>query len=316
MKKTLITLCIIFCSVLTYALDTEGIDLNIRFYEQKIYFLGDQIKIKTAIKNNSSAPFRFKMADNRFFNLDFEVKTSLNQQFNHANQYIQKTSTNQVVHYRELSLEPGEEYAFVAILTDYTNITKAGEFTVQALFFPELLAAAKTGSLRSNILTLYLNPQVTEPEIRAKLEEETGRILAREALPPDQVVTYTIKARQLGEWEKFFLYIDLEGLLFKDEAEERKYMAMTEDGKKARLKEFKTELMQEKLHEDILTIPDTFQILETYYTPLQGWVKVTEKFKQTDFTRVKEYTYYLKKIDKYWIIYDYSIVPKEFEANQ
>jgi hypothetical protein len=34
---------------------------------------------------------------------------------------------------------------------------------------------------------------------------------------------------------------------------------------------------------------------------------VLEKFKYPDYTELKQYTYLLKRSDRYWIIYDYEI---------
>ena len=45
-------------------------DFNIRFFDQKVYFLGDAIQIEAVVTNNGTDTMRFKVADNRFFNLD------------------------------------------------------------------------------------------------------------------------------------------------------------------------------------------------------------------------------------------------------
>jgi len=38
---------------------------NIRFYDQKVYFLGDPIQVEVVIANNGTDTLRFKVSDNR-----------------------------------------------------------------------------------------------------------------------------------------------------------------------------------------------------------------------------------------------------------
>ena len=82
---------LIFCALLSFmslipALAIEGVHVFIRFYNKKIYYLSktDDIKVKVSVVNRSLEPFRFKVADDKIFNLDFEVKTPGNIALEHA----------------------------------------------------------------------------------------------------------------------------------------------------------------------------------------------------------------------------------------
>ncbi len=51
---------------------------SIRFSEKKVYFLGDEILVEALIENTGASTLRFKVAENRVFNLDFDVRTPTN----------------------------------------------------------------------------------------------------------------------------------------------------------------------------------------------------------------------------------------------
>ena len=76
------------------------------------------------------------MADNRFFNLDFDVRTTTNLALAHARQFTTERNSDQPVFFREVSLEPGEKYGIVVDLTRYAEFTEPGLFVLQAHVLP------------------------------------------------------------------------------------------------------------------------------------------------------------------------------------
>jgi hypothetical protein len=117
-----------------------------------------------------------------------------------------------------------------------------------------------------------------------------------------------LNARQRSQWEKFFLYLDLESLYLRNPQRAARYKKLSQIEREEMLENYKTELMQEKVEQEILVIPRNFEILETMYTPVRGSVIVLEYFDYRDYTEKKRYTYYVKKKDKYWLIVDYTLV--------
>lgn len=51
---------------------------------------------------------------------------------------IRKRTTNQTVYFREISLEPGEEYSFRENLKEYLEIKDPSIYYVELRFYPEL----------------------------------------------------------------------------------------------------------------------------------------------------------------------------------
>jgi len=299
MKRIAVLLLLVLIARESFSADAEGVDFHIRFYEKRIYYLGDSehpVSLEAVLTNNSSRPFRFKMAENRMFNFDFEVRTPTNILLDHSQVFTRSRTANQPVLYREISLEPGEKYGVVVSLNEFIEIPKAGLYTVQAVFHPELNLHGPGGELRSNALTLDIRPAIVLEEERARIEAETGKLIQRQTLPPDEVVDYMLGARQKSQWEKFFLYLDLEA------------RRMSEENRRVALDRYKEQLRSQTVDVDILVIPASYEIVQTSYTPFEGRVTVIEKFQYRDYTEVKRYTYSLERRDTIWVLTDYEII--------
>jgi hypothetical protein len=280
---------------------------SIRYSEEKVYFLGDSINVKLNIQNDTPDIQRFQVADNRYFNLDFDVRTTTNLPVAHAKDFTTGRNSDQPVLYREIALRPGENYSIVEDLTKYVAFTDPGLYVVQAMFYPTLFRGPGSALVESNRLTLDIKPPMMGVEERARVEAETGALIARAALPPDEVVSYTISARQKSQWERFFLYLDLESLLRRNPERDRVFRRSTEVAQRLMINQFRQELMQSQIEQDIGIIPTSFEVQKTTYDASEATVEVLERFKYPDYTEVKQYTYLLKKSDRYWIIYDYEI---------
>jgi hypothetical protein len=158
-----------------------------------------------------------------------------------------------------------------------------------------------------------VKPALLTAEERSLVQAETGAMLARAALPPDEVVTWTIGARQKSQWERFFLYLDLESLMRKNPDQDRKFLKSTETAQREMVDQFRQQLRQMTIQQDISVIPTSFLVLKTSYDSSEATVQVLEKFKNTGYTDRKQFTYLLKKSDRYWMIYNYEIRNLETE---
>ncbi len=312
MKKSILIqlLLLLVCSIL-FATNPQGIIFSLRFFEKTIYYLGDSdypIRFEATIINNSPQSYRFKIANNRVSNYNFNVITPTNISLGPAAEYTIAKNSNQPLYYREITLEPGEKYGIVIKLTDFIEFKQPGLYSVQCIFYPELFTAEKSPLLKSNKLSLNIRPPVETPEERLLIEQETGRMLEREKMAPDDVVDYTIRARQRGQWEKFFLYMDLESLYRRDPKRESRYRRQSEEEQRRLLSQFRKKLQKEVVDRDILLVPSSFEILKTSYTLYEATVIVKTKYKFPDFTEVKQYTYYLTRKDRFWLITGYDII--------
>jgi hypothetical protein len=310
-----------------------GIDFSIRYYDKRVYYLEqDPILIQVTVKNNSLYTYRFKLADERAFSVDFDVRTNSNRVVDAADILVRKRSQSQQVYFREISVETGESFSFVEDLKDYAALTQSGAYVVQARIYPELYHTVKTGTsgvwssgtsgvragetiaaagmiLESNRLMLTVRPPlIPGPDgIPLELDVETNAVLVREKLPPDEVVSYLLTARQKSQWEKFFLYLDLEAMLARDAFRRRQYNAESEEGRRRMIARYRQDMQNSVIDGDISLIPMNFAIERTVYNGQTGTVTALEYFRVGNYTEKKRYTWYLEKKDDIWTIVDYSV---------
>jgi hypothetical protein len=306
--------------------EESGIAFNIRYFDKRVYYLEqDPILVQITLANNGPYTFRFKLADERAFSVDFDVRTNANRAVEAADLLVRKRSQSQQVYFREISVEAGESFSFVEDLKDYAALTQSGTYVVQARIYPELYQAVLSETagispgrtlaaigqpLESNRLTLSIRPRlIPGPDgIPLELDVETNAVLVREKLPPDEVVNYLLTARQKSQWEKFFLYLDLQAMLSRDAYRRRQYNAESEEGRRRMLARYRHDLQNAVLDENISLIPMDFIIERTVYNARTGTVTVLEYFRIGNYTEKKRYTWYLEKKDDIWTIIDYSVV--------
>jgi len=302
-----------------------GIDFSIRFFDRRIYYVETApIYVQVTVTNNSPSTYRFKLADERAFSIDFDARTISNRPLDQADLLIRKRTQSQQVFFREIAVETGESFSFVEDLRDYVSIKEPGSMVIRARMYPELyrpnvvVAAAVSGTplsitpveiLESQRINLNVRPAIiTDPEgIPLEMDVATGATLVRERLAPDQVVEYMLSARQKSQWERFFLYLDLETMLSRDSLRRRRWIAESEEGRRRMVKLFREELQAEAIDGSISLIPSSFTIQRTEYSNTEGTVVVLQKFSNHRVTEVKQYTYFLRMSDNIWTIIDYRV---------
>jgi hypothetical protein len=295
-----------------YAVESPGtVDFSIRFYDRRVYYVeSDPIFVQITITNNSPAPYRFKLADDRAFSVDFDIRTMSNRPLQQADSLIKKRTVNSQVFFREVAIESGESFSFVENICDYISFGQTGSFRVKAKIYPELFRSAGASSvIESNYLSMTLRPAIIKgPDgIPIEMDVATGAVLVKQKLPPDEVVAYMITARQESQWEKFFLYLDLEAMLRKDALQGRKFNAENEEGRRRMLNAYKQNLQSAVIDGDIVTIPNSFNIMKTQYNNDTGSVVVLQRYRYPNYTELREYTYWLEKKDNFWVIVNYSV---------
>lgn len=289
--------------------DSNNVSLQIQEAERRIYTVDTPVVLQINLKNESADPYLFELAGNKLFNLKLEVTNLYNEAIPASEEYIRERGSNQQVYYRELRLLPGEEFSFYSDLSSYVKVPEPGIYFVKADFMPHL---GQKASLSSNTLTLYIQPSGADNSTGTeRIAFEKRQVLQREQLPPDRIVFYTIQARQKEEWEKFFLYLDVEQLLLQNSLQAARYRHSSEEERVNMVNTYRELLENEVVDEDILLQPSDFRILKTEYTPEKAEVLVEEDFSYPGFTETRRYMYYLHRPEGYWIIYNYQVMGQE-----
>jgi len=303
------------------ALDTPArgeVEFNIRFFDRRIYYVeSDPIYVQITITNNSPYPYRFKLADDRVFSVDFDIRTMQNRTLPQADSLIRKRTQYNQIFFREIAIESGESFSFVEDLRDYVSFQNSGSFRVSAKVYPELYKSTIVAAMESNSLSLTLRPaSIQGPDgIPLEMDVATGAVLVRQQLPPDEVVAYMLTARQQSQWERFFLYLDLEAMLSRDALQKRRWLAENEEGRRRMISEYRMNLQNALIDGDISVIPTSFEILKTVYNNNEGTVTALLRFRNRNYTELRRYTYLLEKRDIFWIIVNYSVESLGTEAN-
>jgi len=309
----IITFLSIFChSIFAQNLTNQnnGIDVSIKYYNKTVYYPESSeenpIYVHITIANNGTEPFRFKLADDRMFSIDFNAFNVKNKSLPQQENLISKRTTSQTVYFREISIESGEEYSFIENLKDYIVIEDTGIYYFDLKFYPELYKN-KLNFIKSNRLTLDVRPSPDIAVAMLPTNVATSAVLTPEAISPDKVIEQTIIARQRELWDQFFLYMDVEQMFTRDAARDRKYRTASADERTRMIANYKADLMLSKIDNDIVSIPERFSIERTTYSQTEGTVTVIQWFKYDTFTEKKRYEYFLRKRDGIWLIYDYRV---------
>ena len=297
------------------ALEQRGeVEFSIRFFDRQIYYVQtNPIYVQITITNNSPWPYRFKLADDRAFSIDFDIRTMTNRQMPQSELLLRKRTTTNNVYFREISLESGESFSFTENLSEYVTFEQSGSFRVRAFIYPELYRSVQTAvnaaPIETNYLSLTLRPSLLPAYdgIPLEMDTATGAVLVRQQLPPDQIVSYMLTARQQSQWERFFLYLDIETMIQRDAALRRRYLAENETGRRQMAAEYRRNLQLSVVDGDISMIPTSFDILRTVYSVDEGTVTVMQRYRFSNYTQLRQYTYYFKKQNDYWVIVDYSV---------
>lgn len=289
----------------------DDMSVSIKYYDRTMYYPGNPdtnpVFVHISIKNNSARTMRFKLADDRMFSVDFYGYTIKNLQIPQTENVIRKRTTNQTVYFREISLETGEEYSFVENLKDYIEISEPSVYYVELKFYPELYKS-KYLSVTSNRLSLEICPSPSAASSAVlPVKNKSAELLKPEEISPDKVVEQTIIARQKSLWDQYFLYLDIEAMLQRNAPAKRKYISSSAEERARMLKNYRADLMQSRIDNDIVAVPEKFEIERTVYSKTEGTVTVTEWFRYPNYHEKKSYVYKVRQREGIWQIYDYTV---------
>jgi hypothetical protein len=190
-------------------------------------------------------------------------------------------------------------------------------YTVQARFYSGLQRYDVGAAVQSYPMSLQVRPGTT-PVIRREQRVATivEERLRREDLSPDQVVSYTLSALQSQNWERCFLYLNLERLYRSVPTRNNSYIRLSEQEQLDTLSSYRRELEDRASGnaEQLVIVPDEFEILQTSYTPTSGTVRVMMYFDMRTFRERREYVYDLERRNGYWEIVDYTVMSLSNEA--
>lgn len=306
MKKTIL---FILCALFTISAYSQPISVNIEFTHPRIFRMNEDIYIDVKLSNKEETPYSSLMAQDKRYSFDFELTSLQNKQQKHSAEYSNFFNRVQPVFHSVVRLDENEGYTYRVLLNDYFDMNITGQYILRCIYYPEMKLGKTCNEqiIKSNSITLNIRPTDSDERIiQEQIAAEHEKFLVMERKAPDEVVDYMLRARINGEWEKFFLYIDLDKMICSDITFGKRYKKADSDKQQEILKEYKEYLKKDKINE-ISYLPCKFEIIKTEYTAGSGKVDAFVMFKEHDYIDKKYYTYYLKKQDDKWKITNYTV---------
>ncbi|AAX17126.1 hypothetical protein [Borrelia hermsii] len=308
-RKLLFVISLMVVPFMLFPRDYKGLDFKIKFFNQSIYRVDSNVSIEVSLSNLSDDLLTLEVGDINTFGFDFDVTDTTNIKVKRSLEYVKDRSKNVAIPVRTLSLRPNERFSVMMSLNQFVQFDKDGVYFVRGKFFPDISDSQKC--IESNVITLFLKPKMDDVAEKFNFSNlssnrEVQSVLKRENLSPDKVIEYLFSALRLGEREKFFLYIDIESLILNDQNKSYLYKQELRSGSNSMLEEYK-EYLWNNSNSDIAKVPNKFSIVETTYTDSTGKVVSDVYFEDGHFYVAKRYTFFFKKYDYYWIIYDYTV---------
>ena len=122
LKQLLLPGLLAFLVAAAYA-PAQQLSVTTRLHNEEIYFPDSTIELYITVKNETARTHRFRLADDRAYNLEFVMRDERGTPVEAENDGIIPGELNQV-YYRTISLEPGDHFSFVERLTNYVQPPK------------------------------------------------------------------------------------------------------------------------------------------------------------------------------------------------
>ena len=302
MKRVILSATLLFWSASALFAQIINPDVNIRFYNKKIYTPDSAVEILVELENKTENPIAFLSA--------VKAATLQGVLCEPSDLYLKTMAIQEPYQYKEIILQPNESYSFRIDLADYVVINQADSYKIEVLFFGQLSQNPGEAAVSNPLFLNIGEAESTQEEILTAAEETvqpSSAAARRSAMEPDRVVAFTIDALMNKKNDDFFLYIDLESLYLKNAERKDLYMKGSEEVRNALLNEYRRKITEGNAEREFVLIPNRYEISLTTYTATNAQVTVIEFFDRVTFTEKKEYKYRLEKKDSVWRIKDYAV---------
>ena len=310
MKRYLVFLLLFICgSIFAQNMkDYQGLGVKIELANPKTFSQDDKIDVKISITNESNSEISCFIADDKKYSFNFRMMTMQNKIVPYKKDFIIAFNRIQPVFFNTLKLDPNEGYSYVVSLNEFFDIMP-GQYLVFADFYPDLKKNDnKALALTSNRLTVNIRQKERGKTTLAEIKNaEVGERLHVEVKSPDDIVRFMLKSRMNQEWDRFFLYLDLEKLILLNNVFASSYKRADLAKKQELIEEFKEYLKQNTI-DTISYLPHNFRIVRTEYTEGRAKVEVEVEFKYIDYIEKKYYTYFFSKKGNIWYIDSYEVM--------
>ncbi len=315
MKKWIIALLLCACITNAYGennrLLIQDLDLKVNIsLEQEIHRIGKDIYLYVEVINQSGDVVKFMISPYKLNNIKIMINNLQNGEFLEE-RYSKVVEDNKLHEKRpeffefyETVLYSDEIYKFKINLPEYFEFKDRGRYKITLHYdtFPEDTKPHK--KFISNSLYLVLKEPILVEDYKElimylkKKEEERVYI-------PEGTIKFMLDAYRQGNWEHYFLYLDLDTVILRYDKFKDKYNKASNVMKKEIIEEFKewAKNRKEKVIEEykILTVDHSYEKKTCVVT-----CKV--KYKKPALYRTYFYEYSLHQEGIKWILDDIDVI--------
>ncbi len=286
--------------------------MKVELGNPKIYKEGDNIYLNVVLLNKSGTVQSSYISEDKRHSFDFSIVTTRNQEIEYKKEYITYFYRVQNIYMSKITLMEEEGYLYKILLNDYYDLNMTGQFYITGYYYPNL----KTNNDRSNAIKsnqLVINIREKNFDDRhfvntVEIDDTNGTpVETLKKIPPDEVVDYMLSARMKRNWDRYFLYMDMNELIKTNTIFGRDFNKKNLEQQRELIKNYKDYLKKDNIN-DINFLPHKFDIVKTTYSQSEAKVDVIVQFKTLDFIEQRYYTFFLHKNGEYWFVYSYEVM--------
>jgi len=318
MKRFLFFICYTFIFILclssqevSYGLFPDLV-VKIELGNPKIYKEGDNIYLNVILLNKTNSVQSTYIAEDKKYSFDFSIVTTKNQEIRYRKEYVTHFNRVQNIYMSKISLMEEEGYIYKILLNDYYDLNMTGQFYVTGYFYPNLkVNDDRSNAIKSNQLVINIREKNFDDRYYAntvEVDDTNGSpVETLKKIPPDEVVDYMLSARMKRNWDKYFLYMNMDELIKTNNIFGRDFGKKNLEQQRELIKNYKEYLKKDNIN-DINFLPHKFDIVKTTYSQTEAKVEVLVQFKSLDYIEQKYYTFFLRRNGEYWSVYSYEVM--------
>ena len=318
MKRLLFFTCYTFIFILclssqevSYELSPDLI-MKIELGNPKIYKEGDNIYLNVMLLNKSNNVQSTYIAEDKRHSFDFSIVTMKNQEIEYKKEYVTYFYRVQNIYMSKISLMEKEGYLYKILLNDYYDLNMTGQFYVTGYYYPNLkVNNNRDNAISSNQLVINIRDRNFDDRYfvnTVEIDDSNGSpVETLKKIPPDDVIDYMLTARMQRNWDRYFLYMNMDELIKTNNIFGRDFGKKNLEQQRELIKNYKEYLKKDNIN-DINFLPHKFDIVKTTYSQSEAKVEVKVQFKTLDYIEERYYTFSLHKKGEHWFVYSYEVM--------
>ncbi len=205
--------------------------------------------------------------------------------------------------FKETALYNDEILKYRINLADYFNFSR-GRFRVKVEFDPFPATTLAHKSIISKPVVLKIIDSLGDSEFKRMISELKEKE-EKKTYTPEGTIRCMLDAYKKGDWDMYFLYQNLDSIIFQYDVFREKYRKSSRSMKTKIISEFKDYIINRRDKQI-----DNYEIIDVYHNHKnkQSVIKCKIKYKEPALYKTYIYSYKLKQKGVKWILIDFDVI--------